>query len=81
MTKKENPDNKFKRIIIRTSGDTIKTIKELRNAGKGGFTKEIEQALLTSKIDLAVHSAKDLPTDIYLFGYPYTARILYVYRL
>jgi hydroxymethylbilane synthase len=61
---KESPDHKFKRIIIRTSGDKIKTIKELRNAGKGVFTKEIEQALLTSKIDLAVHSAKDLPTEM-----------------
>ncbi|MDP6959069.1 MAG: hydroxymethylbilane synthase, partial [Planctomycetota bacterium] len=46
------------------SGDKIKTIKELRNAGKGVFTKEIENALLKSKIDLAVHSAKDLPTEM-----------------
>jgi hydroxymethylbilane synthase len=59
-----NPGVRFEPIVIRTSGDRIKTVRELRAAGKGVFTREIERALLKKKIDLAVHSAKDLPTDM-----------------
>ncbi|MGO8920390.1 MAG: hydroxymethylbilane synthase [Stellaceae bacterium] len=48
-------------VIIRTSGDTAtRSLAEL--GGKGLFTKEIEEALLAGRIDLAVHSLKDLPT-------------------
>lgn len=48
-------------IILKTSGDTIKgDLKEF--GGKGLFTKELEDALLDDRIDLAVHSMKDVPT-------------------
>jgi hydroxymethylbilane synthase len=49
--------------IIKTTGDTIQN-RSLVGLGKGIFTKEIENALLTGDIDLAVHSLKDLPTEL-----------------
>ena len=49
--------------IIKTTGDTIQN-RSLVGLGKGIFTKEIENALLTGGIDLAVHSLKDLPTEL-----------------
>ncbi len=48
--------------IIRTSGDAILDRPLAEVGGKGLFTKEIEEALLQGAIDLAVHSAKDMPT-------------------
>ena len=48
--------------IIRTSGDMIRDRPLAEVGGKGLFTKEIEDALLEGAIDLAVHSAKDMPT-------------------
>lgn len=59
---------KFKNIefelkIIKTKGDMILNAPLSKIGGKGLFVKEIEQALLRKKIDLAVHSLKDLPTD------------------
>src|SRR4051812_34676479 len=48
--------------IIRTTGDAIQDRPLAEVGGKGLFTKEIEEALLAGTIDLAVHSAKDLPT-------------------
>jgi hydroxymethylbilane synthase len=48
--------------IIRTSGDMIRDRPLAEVGGKGLFTKEIEEALLADRIDLAVHSAKDMPT-------------------
>jgi hydroxymethylbilane synthase len=47
---------------IRTTGDMIQDRPLADAGGKGLFTKEIEEALLAGKIDLAVHSAKDVPT-------------------
>ena len=49
-------------ITIRTSGDRIQDRPLSEAGGKGLFTKEIEEALLAGMIDLAVHSAKDVPT-------------------
>ena len=49
-------------VIIRTSGDVIQDRPLAEEGGKGLFTKEIEEALLDGRIDLAVHSAKDMPT-------------------
>lgn len=49
-------------VVIRTSGDIIQDRPLAEEGGKGLFTKEIEEALLDRRIDLAVHSAKDMPT-------------------
>src|SRR4029079_3234831 len=48
--------------VIKTSGDAIQDRPLYEAGGKGLFTKEIEHALLMGTIDLAVHSAKDVPT-------------------
>lgn len=49
---------------IKTSGDKILDVPLAKIGGKGLFVKEIETALLERKIDLAVHSMKDVPTDL-----------------
>jgi hydroxymethylbilane synthase len=49
-------------VTIRTSGDRIQDRPLSEAGGKGLFTKEIEDALLAGTIDIAVHSAKDMPT-------------------
>ena len=48
--------------IIRTTGDKITDVPLAKVGTKGLFTKEIEEALLDGRVDLAVHSLKDLPT-------------------
>lgn len=50
--------------IIKTTGDIITDVPLNKVGGKGLFTKEIEEALLEKRIDLAVHSLKDLPTEL-----------------
>jgi hydroxymethylbilane synthase len=49
-------------VTIRTSGDRIQDRPLSEAGGKGLFTKEIEEALLAGTVELAVHSAKDMPT-------------------
>jgi len=49
-------------VVIRTSGDKIQDRPLAEIGGKGLFTKEIEEALLDRRIDVAVHSMKDVPT-------------------
>jgi hydroxymethylbilane synthase len=49
-------------VPIRTTGDQLTDRPLLEAGGKGLFTKEIEEALLAGDVDLAVHSAKDMPT-------------------
>src|SRR4249920_193998 len=49
-------------VVIRTTGDIIQDRPLAEEGGKGLFTKEIEEALLDGRVDLAVHSAKDMPT-------------------
>ena len=50
--------------IIKTTGDKITDVPLAKVGTKGLFTKEIEEALLDGRIDLAIHSLKDLPTEI-----------------
>jgi hydroxymethylbilane synthase len=50
--------------IIHTTGDKITDVALSKVGTKGLFTKEIEEALLQGAIDLAVHSLKDMPTDL-----------------
>ena len=50
--------------IIKTTGDKITDVALSEVGSKGLFTKEIEEALLAGEIDLAVHSLKDMPTDL-----------------
>ncbi len=50
--------------IIRTTGDRMQNIAFASVGAKGMFTREIEDALLAGTIDLAVHSLKDLPTEL-----------------
>ena len=50
--------------IIKTTGDKITDVPLAQVGGKGLFTKEIEEALLDGRADLAVHSLKDLPTEL-----------------
>ena len=56
-----SPD-RVERVIIKTSGDMIQDRALSQAGGKGLFTKEIDEAMLAGAIDLAVHSAKDMPT-------------------
>jgi len=56
------PEDRFGIRVIKTSGDAIQDRPLYEAGGKGLFTKEIELALLAGEIDLAVHSAKDVPT-------------------
>jgi hydroxymethylbilane synthase len=51
-------------VIIKTSGDKMQQAPLTQIGGKGIFVKELEEALLEETIDLAVHSVKDVPTDI-----------------
>lgn len=52
----------FEICVIRTTGDRIQDRPLAEAGGKGLFTKEIEEALLAGTVDVAVHSAKDVPT-------------------
>lgn len=58
------PVSAFPHEVIRTTGDAIQDRALSEAGGKGLFTKEIDSAQLAGRIDLAVHSAKDLPTAL-----------------
>src|SRR5689334_877001 len=61
------PEMSFELKIIKTTGDKLQTASlahEGKNLPKGLFTKELEVALLKNEADLAVHSLKDLPTEL-----------------
>jgi len=56
------PEEAFNVVVIQTSGDRIQDRPLRLVGGKGLFTKEIEDQLLDGRIDIAVHSMKDMPT-------------------
>ena len=58
------PDAEIEFVPITTSGDTIQDRRLIEAGGKGLFTKELDEALLNGRIDMAVHSLKDLPTQL-----------------
>ena len=64
--RKAFPKLKFEIKIIKTTGDKLQTqrLKSNQSLPKGLFTKELEVALVKQKADLAVHSLKDLPTEL-----------------
>jgi hydroxymethylbilane synthase len=51
-------------LVIKTTGDKILDVPLAKVGGKGLFVKEIEEALLDGKADLAVHSVKDMPAEL-----------------
>jgi hydroxymethylbilane synthase len=51
-------------VPIKTSGDKLLDVSLAKVGGKGLFVKEIEEALLTGRVDIAVHSMKDLPAEL-----------------
>lgn len=57
-------DDAFEIVIVRTSGDRIQDRRLAEIGGKALFTQEIERALSAGEIDLAVHSAKDVETEL-----------------
>ena len=61
---KANPGLTCELIVIKTTGDDPSAWKEKKVALKGLFVKEIEEALLAKKIDLGVHSVKDMEVDL-----------------
>ena len=58
------PDLSVDVMHIRTTGDRIQDVPLAKIGDKGLFVKEIEEALLDSRIDWAVHSVKDLPSEL-----------------
>jgi hydroxymethylbilane synthase len=59
-----SPDVAVDLVIIKTTGDKMSESALGNIGGKGVFIKEIEEALLDQRVDLAVHSLKDVPTDL-----------------
>ena len=59
-----HPPLKVTLITIKTTGDKIQDAPLAKIGGKGLFVKEIEEALIQKRIDLAVHSIKDVPTEL-----------------
>ncbi|MGD0168590.1 MAG: hydroxymethylbilane synthase [Smithella sp.] len=57
------PETNIEICVIKTSGDIMQDVSLLTIGGQGVFVKELEEALLSKKIDLAVHSMKDVPGE------------------
>ena len=64
LLRSEYPDIEVQLLKIKTKGDKILDVPLAKVGGKGLFVKEIEEALLAKKADLAVHSMKDVPTEL-----------------
>ncbi|HXV19181.1 MAG TPA: hydroxymethylbilane synthase [Candidatus Omnitrophota bacterium] len=64
LLKSKNKGLRARIVIIKTLGDEFQSVELFKRTSVGVFTKAIERALLSRKIDLAVHSLKDLPTEL-----------------
>jgi len=64
LLRAEHPGLTVELLKIKTTGDKILDVPLAKVGGKGLFVKEIEEALLDGRADLAVHSMKDVPTDL-----------------
>jgi hydroxymethylbilane synthase len=64
LLRRTDPGLEISIEVITTTGDRMRDAPLAKIGGKGLFTKEIEQALMDGRIDLAVHSLKDLPTSL-----------------
>ncbi len=62
--RRKNPGVRFEARVIKTTGDEYQTVELFKKTNIGVFTKELEKKLLSGEIDAAVHSLKDLPTDL-----------------
>ena len=58
------PDRPIELVEIETVGDQVRDVPLVQLGGDGAFTKAIQQALLDDRVDVAVHSLKDLPTFV-----------------
>ncbi|MFB3926508.1 MAG: hydroxymethylbilane synthase [Syntrophales bacterium] len=58
------PDLRLETVTIKTTGDKLHDVALAKMGGKGVFVKEIEEALLKNHVDIAVHSMKDVPSEI-----------------
>ncbi len=74
LIEKKHPNIQVKLEIIKTQGDKILDVALAKVGGKGLFVKEIEEALLDKRADIAVHSLKDvpmvLPQGLHIAAYP-----------
>jgi hydroxymethylbilane synthase len=64
MLKDAHPELSFETKIIKTTGDKILDAPLAKIGGKGLFVKEIDEAVARGDVDFAVHSMKDVPTDL-----------------
>lgn len=62
--RKYNPDLELELITLKTTGDLILTQTLDKIGGKGLFVKELDQALIDGRIDIAIHSLKDMPMEV-----------------
>lgn len=60
----KNPDIKFELVTMKTTGDKILNRNLYDIGGKGLFVKELDRALLDRRVDIVIHSLKDLPLEI-----------------
>ncbi|HEX4069633.1 MAG TPA: hydroxymethylbilane synthase [Planctomycetaceae bacterium] len=63
LLRAQDPGQEVELVHVTTTGDRVRDVSLTRLGGVGVFTREIQQALLENRADVAVHSLKDLPTE------------------